>query len=74
MSQAIYTGAGTELEEMLKRAEDGEDVIIEREDGQRFRLVLVEASEPKRRFGSARGQVKMLEGFDNPLEEFEEYT
>ena len=72
MSHMVYTGTEVELEDVLKEAEDGSEVIIERGDGRRFRLVLMEEPKPKRIFGSARGQIKMLEGFDDPLEEFEE--
>ena len=74
MSQMVYAGSEADLKDVLKEAEDGSEVIIERKDGRRFKLVLMDEPKPKRTFGSARGSLKMLDGFDDPLDEFEEYT
>ena len=44
------------------------------EDGYLVKLVPVPHAKPRPRFGSAEGLVHMSEDFEEPLEDFEEYT
>jgi antitoxin (DNA-binding transcriptional repressor) of toxin-antitoxin stability system len=59
---------------LIEAAAGGEDVIITRNDGVSFKLVMVDAVEARPKFGSAKGLVKMSDDFDEPLEGFEDYT
>jgi antitoxin (DNA-binding transcriptional repressor) of toxin-antitoxin stability system len=52
----------------------GEEVIITREDGATFKIVPVAPIAPYPKFGSAKGLIKMSEGFDEPLEDLQAYT
>lgn len=72
MSQTAYKDA--DLSKLIDQASQGEEVIVEGKDGRRFRLVEVTQEKPRPKFGSAKGQVKMLEGFDDPIEGFEKYV
>ena len=73
MSQVAYKDAQNMLNELMNQAEQGEEVIIEREDGQRFKLTVVSKSKRRPLFGCAKGEVEILEGFDDAVEGFEEY-
>lgn len=67
--------AETQLAKLVEDVARGEDVIITRSDGTSFRIVPVadeKIATPK--FGSAKGLIKISDDFDEPLEEFAEYT
>ena len=62
------------IDELLKQAAQGEEVIIEDSDGRRYTLTAsTPPSTSRRTFGSARGQGWMSDDFDEPLEDFQEY-
>jgi prevent-host-death family protein len=66
--------AKTHLSRLLKRAEDGEEVIIARGSEPVARLVPVKSSPLKRRLGGVPGLVtSMADDFDEELEDFAEY-
>lgn len=66
--------AKTHLSKLLKRVQDGEEVIISKGNKPIARLVLIEELKPERKTGSAKGKVRMADDFDAPLEDFEEYS
>jgi prevent-host-death family protein len=68
------TEAQGRLAELLAEVASGEEVIITREDGAAFKIVPITPIAPRPTFGSAKGLVKMAEGFDEPLEDFQAYT
>lgn len=63
--------AQQQLAELLTEAEQGHEVIIRREDGTSFQLVLLSGGVPV--FGSAAGLIQISDDFDAPLDEFEAY-
>jgi len=65
--------AQSHLDQLLDVAAHGEDVLITREDGLSYKIVLFEAPRPKPVFGSARGLIRIREDFDEPLEDFKDY-
>ena len=73
MHKLAIQEAETRLGELINEVVTGEEVIITRGDGRRFRLVETEDS-PRPRFGSARGLVRMSDDFDEPLEDFQDYA
>jgi prevent-host-death family protein len=63
--------AKTHLSRLLDRAQAGEEIIIARDGRPVARLVPI--GEPAvRRPGSARGRIRVLPGFDDPLPEFDD--
>lgn len=64
--------ARVRLPELIGEATEGGEVVIAREDGAAVRLVPVD-SQPRPRFGSARGLFTMADDFDAPLEDFAPY-
>jgi len=74
MSQIDVSQAKTQLEELIEKASQGEEVVITRGDGAAFKLVPApEGKPPQPRFGSAKGQVWMSDDFDEPLDDFSDY-
>ena len=76
MTRCDIAEARTSLEQLLDRAEAGEEVVIER-DGRSVRLVPTQEGSgeplPPRRGGDLRGKIWIAPDFDDPLEDFKEY-
>jgi prevent-host-death family protein len=66
--------AAGRLAELIDEVASGEEVVITREDGATFKIVSVALMPPSPKFGSAKGRVKMMEDFDEPLEDFQAYA
>lgn len=76
MIQVTMDEAKEKLADLIEAATRGETVLIEQEagrDAQIVQIVPVTLSQPKPRFGSARGLIKTADDFDAPLEDFREY-
>jgi len=65
--------AKTHLSRLIQRALDGEEVIIAKGDKPLVKLVVVDSCRRARQLGSARGQVRMSDDFDESLEDFDGY-
>ena len=65
--------AQKKLPELIEEAANGEDVQISRGDGASFRIVPVAKPHRQPVFGSLRGQIKISDDFDDPIEGFEPY-
>jgi antitoxin (DNA-binding transcriptional repressor) of toxin-antitoxin stability system len=74
MPEVALKEAGKRLSELIGMAEQGEEIIITRADGAAFKIVPLPAKKPYPQFGSARGKLRIAEHFDEPLDDFEEYT
>ena len=63
------------FDELMNLAQQGLTVIVTDSDSREYELVLkpLPLNKP-RQSGSARGQVKIAEDFDEPLPEFEPYS
>jgi len=66
--------AAGRLAELIDEVASGEEVVITRDDGATFKIIPVALMPPFPKFGSAQGQVKMREDFDEPLEDFQAYA
>ncbi|MCA2659828.1 MAG: type II toxin-antitoxin system prevent-host-death family antitoxin [Microcystis sp. M049S2] len=73
MMQLTVDEAKNQLSELLKAASKGEQVIIQNHEGQDFQIISLAPTVKHPQYGSAKGIVKMLDNFDDPIEEFEEY-
>ncbi len=74
MLQVNIHEAKTNLSKLIQKVVDGEEVIIAKGNKPLVKLILIEQLKPKRRIGSAKGQVVIAEDFNEPLKDFEEYT
>ncbi|HEX8244127.1 MAG TPA: type II toxin-antitoxin system prevent-host-death family antitoxin [Longimicrobium sp.] len=66
------TDYGAELEALVEKAANGEEVLITRGGEPVAQIVPLEPKEP-REFGSGRGMIVVPPDFDEPLEDFAEY-
>ncbi|MCZ8222432.1 MAG: type II toxin-antitoxin system Phd/YefM family antitoxin [Microcystis panniformis] len=73
MMQLTVDEAKNQLSELLKAASKGEQVIIQNNEGQDFQIISLPTTVKHPQYGSAKGIVKMLDNFDDPIEEFENY-
>jgi antitoxin (DNA-binding transcriptional repressor) of toxin-antitoxin stability system len=74
MHQVNLQEAKTKLAELIEEAAGGEEVVIKRSDGSSFKIVPLNTAQTSPKFGSAKGLIKMSDDFDEPIEDFEEYT
>lgn len=74
MQRVSIEEAKTNLPDLIEAAVKGEEVVIAEDGRQLVRLVPVPCAKAHPRFGSAEGLVNMWEDFEEPLEDFEEYT
>lgn len=63
-----------DLKNLLMQAVNGETVIITDDDGHAVQLIPAQAPAKTRKPGSAEGLIIVHDNFDDPLEEFNEYT
>jgi prevent-host-death family protein len=73
MARYNIAQAKARLSELVDRAMAGEEVIIARDNKPLLKLVPYHDPRRKLKPGSARGQIRMAEDFDAPLDDFKEY-
>ena len=74
MVQVTAEEAQGHLADLIAKAMKGETVVITQDGHQTVQLVPVVQSDRRPQFGSARGLITIADDFDEPLEEFDEYT
>ena len=74
MLQLNLTDAKQQLPELLQAAFEGQEVVITNNKGNAFQLILLPSTHKIPQFGGAKGMVKILNSFDDPLEGFEDYA
>ena len=70
MLQLTLKEAENQLPELLKAVAEGQHVIIQNNEGQDFQIISLPTHSQKPQYGSAKGIVKMLDNFDDPIEDF----
>nr|VFK44637.1 MAG: prevent-host-death family protein [Candidatus Kentron sp. TC] len=73
MLNVDMTEAGNRLPELITQSISGSEIVITRDGRPVAKLVALAGPERKRRFGSAKGLVKIADDFDEPLEDFRGY-
>lgn len=68
--------AKSNLSALMNQALNGDDVCIMRHGKPLVRLTPVnkDDEEPSPKFGCLKGQIKMENNFEDPLEDFDDYT
>ena len=74
MQQVDLDEAKIHLLDLIEAASKGEEIIITRDNHPVAKLVPVSLAKPRPQFGSAAGLITMADDFDEPLEDFSEYT
>ncbi len=65
--------AKSTLSQLVKMAEAGEDILIARNGKAVVRLTAIETPKPALPWGALKGKIKILDGFDEPLEVMKDY-
>jgi len=65
--------AKTQLSKLVSQVQEGEEVLIARAGKPVARLTRVERKVEPRRFGTAKGKVRIGKDFDAPVPGFEEF-
>jgi prevent-host-death family protein len=65
--------AKTHFSKLVRRAEEGEEIIVRRGSEPVARIAPLKKGGGVRGFGSMKGEIRIREDFDEPLEEFAEY-
>jgi prevent-host-death family protein len=71
--QVDITEAQRRLLDLIQAAEQGEEVIITRDQQPLIQLVPLHQLTNRPQFGSARGLITIADDFDAPLDDFREY-
>ena len=62
------------LPELIDLAVSGEEVIISRDQVPLVKLAPIFAGKTRRKFGSAKGLIRLRDDFDQPLEDLRDYV
>jgi antitoxin (DNA-binding transcriptional repressor) of toxin-antitoxin stability system len=73
MQQVELEEVQTQLSRLIKQALQGEEVVITHADQPILKLVRISPSLPRRKRGSAKGQIWIAPDFDAPLDDFQAY-
>ncbi len=73
MPQVTLDEARDHLDDLIRTAMGGDEVIITKDSLPVVKLVPFPTSKAKPRFGSGKGKIEMANDFDGPLEDFSEY-
>jgi prevent-host-death family protein len=74
MQQVDLDEAKIHLLDLIEAAGKGEEIVITKDDQPVAKLVPISRAKPRPQFGSAAGLITMADDFDEPLEDFSEYT
>ena len=66
--------AKTQFSRLVRRAEAGEEIVVRRGREPVARLMPLRKRGGVRGFGSMKGEIRIGEDFDEPLEDFREYV
>jgi antitoxin (DNA-binding transcriptional repressor) of toxin-antitoxin stability system len=73
MQQVELDQVQTNLSHLIAQALQGEEVVITQADQPILKLVRIAPRSPRRKRGSAKGQIRMSPDFDAPLDDFQAY-
>jgi prevent-host-death family protein len=65
--------AKTQFSKLVRRAEEGEEIVVRRGKEPVARIAPLEKRGGVRGFGSMKGEIWIADDFDEPLPEFAEY-
>ena len=68
-----YDDLKAKIMDMIEAAMRGDKVVITKNGEQVAQLVPMKTKHRRRKFGSAKGKIKFIKGYDEPLADFREY-
>jgi len=74
MAQHVTIGeAKTNFSKLVRRAEAGEEIVVRRGSEPVARIMPLRKRGAVRGFGSMKGEIRIGKGFDDPLDDFQDY-
>lgn len=73
MERYSLQDAQDHLQQLIADAQQGKTIVILDKNDHAVQLVPVPSTSQQRKAGSARRQIKMAAGFDEPLTDFDQY-
>ncbi len=73
MTQVNIQQVSEQLHELIALASTGEDIVIMENNQPIVKLSAITLLKKQRQFGSAKGLVRVMDDFDEPLDDFAEY-
>ncbi len=73
MQNVDLNQAKKNLQHLIEKTISGEQIIITRGGQPVVKLVAIRRSQKSREFDTAKGLIKILDGFDEPLDDFQGY-
>lgn len=73
MIQVNIHDAKTHLSRLIKKAIEGEEVVIAKGNKPVVKLTQILSTQPNRKLGSAQGMIHLSDDFNEPLDDFAEY-
>jgi prevent-host-death family protein len=74
MIQVNIHEAKTHFSRLIQQAIEGEEIEVAKGNKPVAKLIALNPPAPKRRLGTAKGRIQMAPDFDEPLDDFKEYT
>lgn len=74
MSQFNIHSAKAHLSELVQKAMLGEEVIIAKDNKPVVKLIAIKPIKHHRHLGSAKGMFELAKDFNEPLEDFKDYS
>ncbi len=75
MLQMSVKEAKANLDDLIQAAKNGEEIVIVTDEHETYQIVRVEKPKKKyREFGTAKGQFKISDDFNAPIDDFDEYA
>lgn len=74
MIQVNIHEAKTHFSKLLKEVLKGKEIIIAKGNKPIAKLISIERKKPKRKLGTAKGKIQMAPDFDEPINDFKEYS
>lgn len=74
MLQISVKEAKIKLDDLIQAAKNGEEIVIVTDEQETYQIIRVEKPKKRRKAGSAKGIIEIVDDFNAPLEDFKEYT
>jgi prevent-host-death family protein len=74
MTQVNINVAKAHLSELIQKAMLGEEIIIAKDNKPVAKLIALHPEKHKRHLGTAKGLISISKDFNEPLEDFKDYT
>ncbi len=65
--------AKTHLSKLIKKANEGKEIVITKRKIPIAKITIITNAKPKRMLGTAKNLIEIMDDFNEPLEDFKDY-